>query len=286
MEEVPLESRTEITPLKDVAKTWSESIKTINRKKIKIKQAPSDWKLSSKKCMSAAQDRAFHTERRFTNEDGDDCMSEQGTVWPKKEWDNWTVNEEFIVLLQKEIKRLQNITNDLSYQLIMNGHTPQIKESERVPIDLSINPLRRREQKSRLADTKIIPSKLMNKSHTNDFCENYSNTSTQADVVVRPNSGFRIREQHNSGKSQANEVHPLTERPELQTEKGPSKVDKYNKEKDFVKKIEKETIKKISNIKIDYKPSIKKDNIAFKKGGKTSKQNLVLPPLEAKDENK
>ena len=69
------------------------------------------------------------------------------------------MNEEFIyylTLLQKEIKRLQNITNDLSYQLIMNGQTPQIKESERVPIDLSINPLRRREHKNKIGDVVIV----------------------------------------------------------------------------------------------------------------------------------
>ena len=62
--------------------------------------------------------------------------------------------------MQKEIKRLQNITNDLSYQLIMNGQTPVIKESERTPIDLSINPLRRREQQNKFSDNRIIPSKV------------------------------------------------------------------------------------------------------------------------------
>lgn len=68
----------------------------------------------------------------------------------------WEQSQELISLLQKEIKRLQNITNDLSYQLIMAGLTPEIKEKDKVPIDLSINPLRRREAKSKLAEVKPI----------------------------------------------------------------------------------------------------------------------------------
>lgn len=143
------------------------------------------------------------------------------------------MNEEFIVLLQKEIKRLQNVTNDLSYQLIMNGHTPQIKESEREPIDLSINPLRRREHKSRISDNKMIPSKMLNRSQNNDCCENYSNTSTQAEVA-RPSSGFRIRDQNGSKGARSEVIYIQSEKSES-TEPGCSKVDKYNKEKDFVK---------------------------------------------------
>jgi hypothetical protein len=85
------------------------------------------------------------------------------------------MNEEFIILLQKEIKRLQNVTNDLSYQLIMNGQTPIIKESERVPIDLSINPLRRREHKNSHTTREqnhrnetLANSKYLNRSKTSE----------------------------------------------------------------------------------------------------------------------
>ena len=76
----------------------------------------------------------------------------------------------------------------------MNGQTPQIKESERAPIDLSINPLRRREHKSKLSDAKVIPSKMNRIRSQNETCENSSNTSTQADAAGRPRSGFRIRD--------------------------------------------------------------------------------------------
>jgi hypothetical protein len=152
----------------------------------------------------------------------------------KPNCESCTLNEEFIVLLQKEIKRLQNITNDLSYQLIMNGHTPQIKESERVPIDLNINPLRRREQKNNLCENKVIPSKILDCSKIVEQCENISNTSTQADVA-RPNSGFRIRDQNGTSKYSSNVEISQCETPDSSRDKGPSKSEKYNKEKDFVK---------------------------------------------------
>ena len=37
--------------------------------------------------------------------------------------------EEVVSNLQKEIRRLQNLTNDLTYQLIMNGLSPQVPET-------------------------------------------------------------------------------------------------------------------------------------------------------------
>ena len=96
------------------------------------------------------------------------------------------MNEEFIVLLQKEIKRLQNITNDLSYQLIMNGHTPQIKESEREPIDLSINPLRRREHKSKMSDTKMIPSNLLRDPRRTNNQQSIAPSPSMAETWLGP----------------------------------------------------------------------------------------------------
>ena len=190
------------------------------------------------------------------------------------------MNEEFIVLLQKEIKRLQNVTNDLSYQLIMAGQTPVIKESERTPIDLSINPLRRREAKSKLSEPKYIPSKALTRNNTQENCENTSNTSTQAEVA-RPSSGFRIRDQN--GHSKYTELDTCIQ-PDSPHEKGPSKAEKYIKEKDFVKKVGKDSIKVISKIGISYKPSIKKIP-TYESSKNTGKKNVMLPPLEKDDKN-
>mmetsp|Transcript_30604 Transcript_30604/g.30093 ORF Transcript_30604/g.30093 Transcript_30604/m.30093 type:complete len:192 (-) Transcript_30604:26-601(-) len=188
------------------------------------------------------------------------------------------MNEEFILLLQKEIKRLQNITNDLSYQLIMNGQKPQIKESERAPIDLSINPLRRREQRSKLSDNRTIPSKILDRAKTSSSGENVSNTSTQADVA-RPSSGFRIRDQNGISKYSTVDLSK-EEAPAIAVDKGPNKVEKYKQEIDFVKKIGKESVKAIGKPQFKEKPLIKKLSIG-KKG--KNKNNLMLPPLEQQE---
>lgn len=163
----------------------------------------------------------------------------------------------------------------------MNGQTPQIKESERVPIDLSINPLRRREQKSKLADNRVIPSKTLSRSQTSDNCENCSNTSTQADVAARPMSGIRIREQ--ASKNAKPDTYCSPEKVEV--EKGQSKAEKYNKEKKFVMQIEKDSKKVISNTNITFKSSMKKEGMAFKKN-KATNQHVMLPPLEQKEMDK
>lgn len=164
----------------------------------------------------------------------------------------------------------------------MNGQKPQIKESERVPIDLSINPLRRREAKSKISNSKVVPSKILSRSKTTDNCEEHSNTSTQADVNIRPSSGFRIREQHTA--RHVREEFPTTpEKPGTPVDKGPSKVEKYNKEKNFVKKIEKDNRKVIPPMNITYKSNLKKDGLTFKKSATTKKQ-VMLPPLEPKEE--
>lgn len=251
----------------------SDGTKLISKKKIKIKQSSStkrDIKIDNIENNNPTTSQKVNHDQDF---------------WFKNNWESCSLNEEFIVLLQKEIKRLQNITNDLSYQLIMNGHTPQIKESERVPIDLSINPLRRREQKNCLTENKCIPSKtLLGRSKTSDICENTSNTSTQADNA-RPNSGFRIRDQNGTTKYSSNVEICENEVPDSPRDKGPSKAEKYHKEKDFVKNWTKDTVKKISSIGINYKSGMKKLSINSK-SSKSQNKNVMLPPLEAKDEAK
>lgn len=81
----------------------------------------------------------------------------------------------------------------------MNGQTPVIKESERMPIDLSINPLRRREQQNKLCDNRPIASKPLSRIQTSEC----TNTIAQSEHTecTRPNSGFRIREQNSSAKT-------------------------------------------------------------------------------------
>ena len=270
----PIQASLPMSP--EIGKHNSEGIKVISRKKIKIKQT-SDLKNISKKSMSEPPAKTAHTERRQTPE-RKNWNHETEAFSLKNNCESCAMNEEFIVLLQKEIKRLQNITNDLSYQLIMNDLTPVIKESERTPIDLSINPLRRREQKSRLCENKYIPSKALSRSKTNDNWENTSNTSTQADVI-RPSSGFRIRDQN--GNSKYTELDTSVQ-PDSPVDIGPSKAEKYNKEKDFVKKIEKDSIKVISGLNINYKSSIKKLP-SHTKINKTGKKNVMLPPLEKEE---
>jgi hypothetical protein len=234
MEESLKIETTDISHTPEMVKINSEGIKLINRKKIKIKQNAPDWKHSAKSGASE-QEKFLYTERRSHSDllENTTTLDNEWISYQQKECESWSMNEEFIVLLQKEIKRLQNITNDLSYQLIMNGHTPQIKESEREPIDLSINPLRRREHKSKMSDNKMIPSKILNRSQTNDCCENYSNSSTQAEVT-RPSSGFRIRDQNGAKNAKSEVIYIQSEKAET-ADQGCSKVDKYNKEKDFVK---------------------------------------------------
>ena len=201
-------------------------------------------------------------------------------------------SQELVSLLQKEIKRLQNITNDLSYQLIMNGITPEIKEKDRVPIDLNINPLRRREAKSKLAD--IRPIMLKNRSNTTECDENQS-TSTQSELK-RPMSGIRIRDQTPSKGTISNDdrskvmsaekaMDKTIEKSEILKQKEASKAEKYQKEKQFVEKMEKQVRGKISKMNINYKPIIKKDSIKFKKN-KSNNPKVVLPPLETADETK
>jgi len=227
---------------------------------------------------------------------------------------NCTLNEEFIVLLQKEIKRLQNITNDLSYQLIMNGHTPVIKESERMPIDLSINPLRRREQKSKISDQKMIPSKLVGRVATADCFESCNGYPVQPESA-RPGSSFRIRNQNSSANTNCTgdmeaensktNIHKYFDKVadcqadclaspngkgdqevwNESTEKGPSKAEKYNKEKKFVKKIEEDNKQAISSKAVNFNSNLKKEGLSFKKGKATSK-TVVLPPLEQKEDSK
>lgn len=63
-----------------------------------------------------------------------------------------------------------------------------------------------------------------------------------------------------------------------------SKAEKYKKEKQFVEKIEKEARNTISKMNINYKTIIKKDSIKFKKN-KSNNPKMMLPPLDAGDEN-
>ncbi len=263
--------------LKLYKKNNSQGLKLISPAKIKIKNT-SDQSSTVKKVNNDKQ--SFHTERNAPchNLEWQSTVDNEENFNNKNECESWSLNEEFILLLQKEIKRLQNVTNDLSYQLIMNGQKPQIKESERAPIDLSINPLRRREQRSKLSDSKSIPSKIFDRTKTGSCSEDASNTSTQADA--RPSSGFRIRDQ--SGVSKYSTVD-LSQEENSKTvqEKGPNKVEKYFQEKNFVKKIGKGTIKNISKGKIKEKPLIKKLSIGKKN---KNKKNVMLPPLEAQDE--
>lgn len=158
----------------------------------------------------------------------------------------------------------------------MAGQTPQIKESERAPIDLSINPLRRREQKSKLGEHKVISSKISSSQKPASFCEEASNTSAQTESS-RPKSGFRIRDQNGVSKYSSSEV-PL-EPDQVPVEKGQNKVEKYFQEKNFVKKIGKGSIKVVTG-GMQEKPMIKKLAISKKTKGK----NMMLPPLEGQDE--
>ncbi|CDW71442.1 UNKNOWN [Stylonychia lemnae] len=62
-------------------------------------------------------------------QDNDTVFSIQRPITPeesKKKCLNCTSMEDFIKNLQQEIKRLQNLTNDLQMQLIMNGINPQM----------------------------------------------------------------------------------------------------------------------------------------------------------------
>ena len=61
-----------------------------------------------------------------------------------------------------------------------------------------------------------------------------------------------------------------------------NKSDKYNKEKDFVKKIGKDSIKIISGCKINEKNW--KENLKINLKNNTNNKNRVLPPIEPKDE--
>lgn len=196
--------RPTVTPGRSSAKRKSRSSRTTQT-----------WRRWSKS-VSVNNGKAFNTERKnvWNNIDCELPSSKSGAcdgnryntlstdsgTKPCKQECNCTLNEEFIVLLQKEIKRLQNITNDLSYQLIMNGHTPVIKESERMPIDLSINPLRRREQKSKISDQKMIPSKLISRGTTADCFETCTGYPVQPEST-RPGSSFRIRNQNSSANT-------------------------------------------------------------------------------------
>jgi hypothetical protein len=197
-------------------------------------------------------------------------------------------SQELVTLLQKEIKRLQNVTNDLSYQLIMNGITPEIKEADRVPVDLSINPLRRRETKSLLAGVRPIEYK---KANTIDTDENQSSTSTQSDLK-RPMSGIRIRDQTPTKAHvkfaetpNININEHIKEKREFVSFKEASKAEKYQKERQFVEKMEKQARNTISKMNINYKNIIKKDSIKFKKNN-SNNPKVMLPPLDAADEAK
>jgi len=125
-----------------------------------------------------------------------------------------------------------------------------------------------------------IPSKKKEINQKNEICENSSNTSTQADVMVRPRSGFRIRDQNGNTKYSESEFNSSLQ-PESPFEKGQNKVEKYNKEKDFVK----DSIKLISNKNIIYKSNIKKLSI-HPRSGKKKQKNMVLPPLENTEDGK
>ena len=64
-------------------------------------------------------------------------------------------------------------------------------------------------------------------------------------------------------------------------EVGENKSDKYNKEKDFVKKIGKDSTKIISGSKINEKNW--KENLKINLKNNTNNKNRVLPPIEPKD---
>ena len=83
----------------------------------------------------------------------------------------------------------------------MNGQTPVIKESERMPIDLSINPLRRREHQNKLCDNRVVASKPLSRIQTADRTNIIVNVPSQTNECTRPNSGFKIREQNSSAKT-------------------------------------------------------------------------------------
>ncbi|CAI2372498.1 unnamed protein product [Moneuplotes crassus] len=258
--------------LKLFKKNNSQGLKLISPAKIKLKT-------SSTQSSTAKNKKVVATERNNPCQNLE-CQSTVDNEETSRDnpCESCSMNEEFILLLQKEIKRLQNITNDLSYQLIMNGQKPQIKESERAPIDLSINPLRRREQRSKLSDNRTIPSKILDRAKTGSSCENVSNTSTQADVA-RPSSGFRIRDQNGISKYSTVDLSK-EEAPAIAVDKGPNKVEKYKQEIDFVKKIGKESVKAIGKPQFKEKPLIKKLSIGKKS---KNKNNLMLPPLEQQE---
>lgn len=92
-----------------------------------------------------------------------------------------------------------------------------------------------------------------------------------------------IKTQANTKDQKPSDIIENKPKVELSKLKEASEAEKYQKEKQFVEKIEMESRKSISKMSINYKPIIKKDNIKFKKN-KSNNAKVVLPPIDASEE--